>query len=370
MAPTSTITRNGIASSLLTFGDKPGLYTITASCPACSSANTATFTEAASCQLPKPWSSAFSWKQSTLAPWGNEQYDTSYTTGRTDPNVDNSTLKVLAPDANLSSYGLTNRTLLLKANGQSYNIGLPLSGNTLEGIADALDNSPAPVYAEVRPVKGGYVLDVYNIFCRRQLCYPSSAFDVELSGTPPDSTNNLLNRRLIRNVGCFLTCLAMSLNYAGATTFKPPLDVTAPSGLDPRSLNSFMSNTLYGQALPNQYSFQNNADVWPENTVASIAPNITKVNQVKYDARNSGIDFRTDPNGAGSAVDAALCAANPSPFIVNVKPNSKGVLSHFVLVIEKLVDVDGTSQYLIADPGDDVPPGSTSLESKYSVSVS
>lgn len=272
---------------------------------------------------------AFSWKQ-TDSSWGNQPYDHSY----------RSTRKYIASDK-VSTSG----TLELHAGNQGrFTINLTPAENNVNKLASAI-RSINGFNAVARDVgSGNLYLDVYNTGCQNSSCFPRSHYHVDLcenscSVSPPLS---VIAFKGISKVGCLLTSLAMSLKFAGVQDI---ITTTGPKTIDPFVLNEFMSNTE--QLLNPGGTFDDEADVTSDATVARVRQNISNSKSIEFEFRSR--DSRTSLSEANEVLDKALCF-DKLPVIVGVKrPGSAP--GHYILVINKEGKNTDGSQYVIADPG-------------------
>jgi hypothetical protein len=196
---------------------------------------------------------------------------------------------------------------------------------------------------------GGFDLWLYVTKCSDTLCPPGS-YDLHLRRVPDDESSDLIQPNPVGTLGCFVTSLAMCLQFAGASTLHSPATVD----LDPGALNRFMANRFWTLAQPvGRFDL---GEVDPAPTTRYVAANTS----LPLRWINRGLRFtRTsaDSYGAYSDLDDILCAAKPSPIVLYVKSYSSQQhtlldhFGHFIVVTGRRTDLDGTAHYDIADPG-------------------
>ena len=131
--------------------------------------------------------------------------------------------------------------------------------------------------------------------------------------------------KTIQDLGCALTSLSMALNFAGSSN-------------DPGSLNQFM----------NQNNLYNGESVDFASTTKKISNGVLKFKRTVLDSR---VDFET----ASQYLKDTLCKGFPVivgvKTCLNPKTNKLEFPCHFVLVKGKQDNADGSTEFLIADPG-------------------
>jgi hypothetical protein len=138
----------------------------------------------------------------------------------------------------------------------------------------------------------------------------------------------------ISSQGCALTSLSMALNFAGVTSIGGVQNT-------PGTLNTFMeANSLFTGPMGHTVDW--------DTTVARLNPSL------RFDSFQGRVSSISSADQAFGTLDHFLCSNNPAPVIVGVRSIIHDLTfpfpGHFVLVVGRRINSDGTVSYLIRDP--------------------
>lgn len=136
----------------------------------------------------------------------------------------------------------------------------------------------------------------------------------------------------IARKGCALTSLNMALNYASLSW-------------NPGSLNSLLS--IAGGYTPSPDGVRGGNVDW----IPAVRLGALNNTSIHYDELGGSIDSRFNPMAAQDLLETNVCAATPFPVIVAVRsPSSHKFAGHFVLVTGETILISGARQFTINDP--------------------